>query len=484
MNKRRIDALPLGLAIIALAVSVFAVWRTETENDRRMVDPDRLLEQAEPGTVDGEPGITLPPDELQNLLDTILSVQQQAENAANSADVVLSFIEGGSILLGALIAIAVLAFGASIQDIRSQIDESVNDAETRLQASEQRMQELYGNIQAQIQTSIDQAQARLHASEDQMGELTQRIEKSIQETEEAVGGLHMIVDQAVESAKRDAEDAFRVLSLLLLAEQQVRARNRQTAIATLEEAHSIDPNNQTTNYLLGYLYVGRKNFDTAIRHLQMALDVDPNFPPALAAMGLAQRRIGDREKDDMQQRQYYASAELNLSKALSADASLIDADNESYFGTLGGLYRRQGRNQDALKAYESAVQVTPNNSYPVGNLATLYKKLGHEEQAQHMYERATEIAEAILDDNPGDTWARLDLAQALLVRGQKRKALEQYKNVIGRVSESSPLEVALNGLEFLTDAPTPIDGLGEAKTLLRAAIPDEDLNDDIRPTRI
>ncbi len=483
MNRRWIESLPLGLAILALAVSVFALWRTEDENSRRLVDPNEMRQAAEIREVDGQPQIALPPDELQGLFNNILEVQQQAENAANSADVVLSFIEGGSILLGALIAIAVLAFGASIQDVRTQINNSVKDAETRLQSSEQRMQELYSNIQQQTQSSIDNAEARLQSSEARMQVLNQRIEQSIQETEGAVEGLHSIVNQAVDSAKQEAEDAFRVLSLLLLAEQQVRARNRQTAIATLEEAHSIDPNNQTTNYLLGYLYVGRKDFDSAIKHLQMALDVDPNFAPALAAMGLAQRRMGDREKDDMQRRQYWASAELNLSKALSGDPSLIDADNESYFGTLGGLYRRQGRNEDALKAYESAVEVTPNNSYPVGNLAMLYKKLGHEEQAQHMYERSTEIAEAILDDQPGDTWARLDLAQALLVRGQKRRALEQYKNVIGRVSESSPLEAALSGLEFLSDVPQKIDGLEEAQKLLRAAIPEEDLHDDIHPTR-
>ncbi|HLA43841.1 MAG TPA: tetratricopeptide repeat protein, partial [Aggregatilineales bacterium] len=149
---------------------------------------------------------------------------------------------------------------------------------------------------------------------------------------------------------------------------------------------------------------------------------------------------------------------------------LIDADNESYFGTLGGLYRRQGRNEDALKAYEMAVKITPNNSYPVGNLATLYKKLDYEEKARHMYQRAIEISEAILDDHPGDTWARLDLAQAFLIVGEKDKALAQYQNVIERLNESGPLETALSGLGFLADSPHHVEGIEDAMFTLKEAI--------------
>jgi tetratricopeptide (TPR) repeat protein len=469
--KRLITGLPLGLSIVAMAIAGGALYFSLQPEEPNTL---RLDEGGETSEVEaGERSITLDALDAAALLDRTERIQEEARNASNAANVILGFIESGSILLGALIALAVVVFGLSIQEVRNRLDTSIVDAQSRLKTTEDRLEDLVKDIQAQVAASIQGGELRLLANEDRMKGLQDRIAASIDETDSTVRNLHSIVHEAVESAKTEAENAFRVLSLLLLAEQQVRARNRTTALATLEEAYQIDPNNQITNYLLGYLYVGRKDFDKAVDHLEQALKIDANFAPALAAMGLAQRRMGDamtEPEDEMKKRQLWAQAELNLNKALEADPSLIDADNESYFGSLGGLYRRQGRNQDALKAYESAVKVTPTSSYPVGNLATLYKKLGYDDDAGRMYERATEISEAILDDHPGDTWARLDLAQALLVRGDTQHAMEQYRNVIDRINEPGPLESAYSGLRFLMDAPTPISGLVEAMNLLTQSI--------------
>jgi tetratricopeptide (TPR) repeat protein len=473
MTRRQIvKNWPLGLSILALIFAFGAFWFEFNRDVTTQIVLDIEGDQIE---LTEENSYAIPLDDaLQEQLADMDRVTQDAQSAARSADFVLGFLEGGSILLAALVGVAVVVFGSSIQDVRSQLDASVSEADKRLSTTEKRMEDLVETMQQRVSASLIEGEARFQANEERneqrVGELTARIEDSIKDTEATIQNLHGIVNEAVNSAKEDAEKSFRVLSLLLLAEQQVRARNRKTAISTLEEAYGLDPSHQTTNYLLGYLYVGRKDFNLAIDHLERALQFDPTFAPALAAMGLAQRRMGDAEMDDMRRRQMWAQAELNLSKALEADPTLIDADNESYFGTLGGLYRRQGRNEEALRAYEDAVKITPNNSYPVANLAVLYKKLDHEEEAQRMYERAIEISEAILDDHPGDTWARLDLALAFLVTGQSKKAFEQYRNVIGRVAETSPLEAGLSVLKFLSDAHTPIEGLGQAMQMLQDAI--------------
>ena len=471
MLKRIVDLLPLGLSVLALTFAIGVGLSEITRETTRTIVIDASGTSTELNDDDAIV-VTIEEEELRDVLNEIKDVKNEAEGAARSADVVLSFLEGGSILLGALVALAVVAFGASVQDVRSRLDKSIGEADNRLQASEARMEELADTMRHQVEDALQGGLSQLRETESQMTMLTAQVKSSIKDTEETVTGLHAIVNDAVEGAKRDAESSFRVLSLLLLAEQQVRARNRKTAINTLEEAYELDPNNQTTNYLLGYLYIGRKDFNLAIQKLERALRIDPDFAPALAAMGLAQRRMGDTEQDTMKRRQLWSQAEFNLNKALEADPTLIDADNESYFGTLGGLYRRQGRDMDALQAYEDAVKITPNNSYPVGNLAMLYKKFDNEDGAQRMYDRAIEIAEAILDDHPGDTWARLDLAQSLLVNGQKRKALEQYRNVIERLTESGPLEAAYSGLEFLADVPHPIDGIQDAMKLVNDAITD------------
>src|SRR5690606_32366636 len=120
-----------------------------------------------------------------------------------------------------------------------------------------------------------------------------------------------------------------------------------------------------TNYLLGYLYTLRKRFDDAIVRLEHALKQDADFAPAIAALGLALRRKGDAmqaPEQSAERARLYAEAESKLLRALDLDERLIDAEGESYYGTLGGLYRRQQRYQAALEAYEKAHTVTPNAS--------------------------------------------------------------------------------------------------------------------------
>ena len=263
MLRTIVDRLPLGLSVMALLFAFGGlIFNLNTDQTKTFIVDASGTQIA----LDDEDSIVVPldPETFSKTLAEIEEIKDDAQDAASAADFVLGFLEGGSILLGALVAIAVIAFGASIQEVRSRLDETVAEADKRLDSSENRMEDLVEKIQKQVQLSIDTGERRLQASESRMEELTGRIEGSIRETEKTVLGLHEIVHNAVEGAKRDAENSFRVLSLLLLAEQQVRARNRLTAISTLQEAFQIDPTNQTTNYLLGYLYVGRKQFDTAI----------------------------------------------------------------------------------------------------------------------------------------------------------------------------------------------------------------------------
>ncbi|NJL94657.1 MAG: tetratricopeptide repeat protein [Anaerolineae bacterium] len=233
----------------------------------------------------------------------------------------------------------------------------------------------------------------------------------------------------------------------------------------------LDPENQTTNYLLGYLYTGHKRFSEALSHLDRALERNPNFAPGLAAKGLVQSRLADLESENEMRRNHLrAQAEANLTRALEMDSRLLDADGESYFGTLGGVYRRQGRWEDAARAYERAVEVTPNNSYPVGNLATVYKRLGRETEAQDIYRKVIRLAAEALEDRPTDIWKRFDLAQALLVIGEPERGLQEYRRGFDYLYAPGPLESALGGLRALQAMPNPPEGLAEGIALLEAEI--------------
>ena len=440
MIKFIVDRLPIVLSMFALPISVIALIWALNAGDKQVYEPGSIVLDSEDGR---------PAENIQRALE-------RSEENNDSIGTVLSLLEVGLGLLGAIIATAAVIFTINLRDIRADLEGQAN-------ANEKQVEQRLSLRENELTVMGNQIQSMANTTKEQITELSDS-------TRGQLDFLKNLIHQELDDARQRAENSFKVLSQQLLAEQQVRSRNYKTAIETLEEAYVLEPDNQTTNYLLGYLYTARRQFGDAMEHLNQALATSPDFAPALAALGLAQRRMGDKVNDIDERNEQWAEAEINLLRALKTDSNLLDADGESYYGTLGGLYRRQNRHEDALHAYQHAVNVTPQASYPAGNLAILYKYTGRDDEALEAYVRVEEIAETILDDNPSDHWARLDLAQALLVQGRLDEAMREYKNLVMRQPPMGALDTGASSLEFLSQAPTPINGVEEAIQVLKEAL--------------
>lgn len=442
------DKLPLGLAILSLPISIVALILALSVDN-----PTNIYES---GSLTGE-----------ETARTAAQALERAEQNNETVDTVLGLLEVGLGLLAGIAGVAAIVFTVNLRDIRS-------DLEQRAEANETHVQDQLAATQAQVEQRLSQRERELNSLGTQLREVADTTRHEITQlssnTSQQITHLTQLIERKLDEARQEAENAFKVLSLQLLAEQQVRARNYKTAIQTLEEAYSLDNTNQTTNYLLGYLYTTRRRYEEARDYLHQALEISPDFAPALAALGLVQRRMGDREENIERRNALWAKAEANLLRALEIDPNMVDADGESYYGTLGGLYRRQNRLGDALHAYQQAVSVTPQSSYPAGNLAVLYKVTGRDAEADEMFARVQEIAETILKDNPSDHWTRLDLGQALLAQNKTEDALREYRQLLFRDPPLATLDIGANGLEFLRQSPTPIPGLEEAIALLRDSL--------------
>jgi len=393
----------LTVTIVAVGLAALALF-VALRNDRRVIlqaDEDVSVVEAE-------------------------AILARATEATAFADSILSFLEGAAVVVGAGLTIGAWMLRNSIQNQIEANRDFVEQAEQRFEERQRRLDEMEASLQKRHQELVDR-------------------------TSQEIANVH-----------RQARDSFRVLSLLVLAEQQVRAHNLDTALRTLEAAYQLDPENQATNYLLGYLFITRKQFDAAIERLECALKMESDFAPAIAALGLALRRKGDSlngEDRFTEQDRLWAQAETRLLEALELDARLTDADGQSYYGTLGGLYRRQRRYDAAIRAYEQAQAITPNSSYPVSNLATLYKHQGRDAESARYFEMVLKIAEQQLDDDPRDYWARADYAQAKLVLGDPDSAANEMRAVLEQVQERGVLETIRSGLQFLAESPHPPEGL-------------------------
>lgn len=299
--------------------------------------------------------------------------------------------------------------------------------------------------------------------------LVERLASAAQEAEDIQQAVQQTHAEEMKELRERADRAIRALSLLQLGENQFRSGNFDEAHATYVDAHALDPDSQSVNYFLGELYLMKRDLEQAIAHLDKALEAESDFGPAVAAKGYALRLLGERADDPERRHMLYAEAESLLRRALRNRPSLRNAEGEAFYGTLGGLYRRQNRLHEAIAAYEKAEHVTPHHSYPVINLAFLHTMLGNTEMADTYFGRSRGLALRRLDDNPFDYWARLDLAFAQLHGDEVDDALATFKQAIDHVPSTGPLESALDTLNSLREAPAPFPGLDKAAALLESA---------------
>lgn len=177
--------------------------------------------------------------------------------------------------------------------------------------------------------------------------------------------------------------------------------------------------------------------------LRRALAISPDFPPAKAALGYTIRRMGERLEPGAARNEKMAQAEQLLLSALQASARLVDEDGESWWGSLGGLYKRQGRIDDAIDAYMRAAEDTPRSSYPFNNLALLYIEKGDVAGMRRMFRRVEKLADAKVRAEVENYWAYADLVAARAAIGNApgaQAALEVMLEITPQDSDN-PLDL-------------------------------------------
>ncbi len=348
----------------------------------------------------------------QAILDAANKASEDADRAANAVNLILSFIQVAGLIGGLLAALFAAAGFRTITEYRSELTKA--------------------------RAELDEMRAQLRAD--------------------------------TEAVRSQGDRAIRALALMQLGEQQLETKNNKAALRIYKEAYDLDPNNRATNYFLGELYVQERDLENGIEHLQRALASGADYAPAEAALAYALRLQGDEAQDVSERNQLYAEAEARFLKALRADPAVRDINGESVFAVLGGLYKRQGRLEDAIRCYQQAEKVTPQTSYPVINLAQLYFQQGKTDLAEAYFKRSRTISGRMLDGNPFDYWARFDFITALIALNQPDEARRNLDLVLGQVQNTRPLEIFLGDLTRLKESPHPPAAIDQFIAPLQQAI--------------
>jgi tetratricopeptide (TPR) repeat protein len=289
---------------------------------------------------------------------------------------------------------------------------------------------------ASAQSELTAARERF---EREFGDMRERYEMLVSEKEAEL-------NQVRQQLERNADKANLALSLLSVGESQYKSQDFAGAIDIYERALELDEDNPIIHYRLGYVYTQSGNLEQARQALTRALDIEAGFPPALAALGYVYRRIGEKMEVGIERDMMLNQAESKLLEALNLSPKLVDDDGESWWGSLGGLYRRRGQIGEAIEAYRQAAKVTPKSSYAFANLALLYMQQNNREAMIDTYKRVEQLAGGEVQADVDNYWAYADLLTAKLALGKYNEVESVLASVFQTVPTDSPY-----ALELLVD---------------------------------
>jgi serine/threonine protein kinase len=190
-----------------------------------------------------------------------------------------------------------------------------------------------------------------------------------------------------------------------------------------EQAINIDPSygrayaglSDCCAYL--YMNVGRNpaDLERAMQAAEAALKVTPDMAEAHSSLGTALSLLGR-----------HAEAEAAFQQAIALNPNLFEAH---YFYARDSF--AQGKLDQAIREYEEASRVRPEDYQSPLLVAQSYEDLGHPDLAKMSRLRGVAIAEAHLKMTPDDARALYMGANGLVALGEIEKGLEWATRAVG-----------------------------------------------------
>jgi tetratricopeptide (TPR) repeat protein len=302
-----------------------------------------------------------------------------------------------------------------------------------------------------------------------------RFESAIVQREAELNVMRKELEQEVQDDRQRTADALLANALIPLGERQYKTSDYKGALSTYERALELDPLNPVINQRLGYVYTQTGDLEKAKMHYERAIEREKDFAPALAGLGYVYRRFGENVGAELNKGSFTEDIRLHrtierdqmlnrsedlLLQALDLSPKLVDDDGESYWGILGGLYKRRGQIDQAIDAYKKVTEVTPQSSYGYGNLALLYQKKNDRAAMIKTYERVEQIASKEAVAEAGNFWGYSDLIVSSFATGK----MEQAKNALPIAISIAPIDSPYM-LQGLTDTLRELENFLEAEKL-------------------
>jgi len=186
-------------------------------------------------------------------------------------------------------------------------------------------------------------------------------------------------------------------------------KNNQ-AVEMLREAVRLDPNSPDYHYFLGVGYIDEKKLSAAEHELRRAVELQPEYHEAYFRLGVVydQQKKFDKFEKCMQKvvelnpgnasalnylAYTYADRNIKLEKALELvnKALVLEPGIGAYIDTLGWVYFRMGRKEDALR--ELLLSAEKEKDFTVyGHIGDVYYSMNQYESAYEWWQKAVSCA--------------------------------------------------------------------------------------------
>lgn len=230
------------------------------------------------------------------------------------------------------------------------------------------------------------------------------------------------------------QSADEVDNLLLEAKRSMRNNDLAGALNWYKKVIAIQPNG-TRFQEYGLILKSMERWADAAHAFETATKLSPQYGEAWRELGIVQNRIYKQSR----------TAETPSGEDALKMAIQLNPDDFDALASLGGIYKRQGRKEEAIEMYSRSLTVSHGHSYPLLNLIIM-QVMDHgvssitSEQRKYMRRAAMSLKRQIADTPVYNApWCYFDLSTIYL-----------FENNANAVTVLEEMQVLANDSEYQT----------------------------------
>lgn len=217
-------------------------------------------------------------------------------------------------------------------------------------------------------------------------------------------------------------------TIIKLYKTPLNTSQHDKAINLLNKELEVKAMHPRIHYLLGAVYFDKGDTASAIQSFQESLRLDPNYQIA------AQKLLQTYQKTD----NHTLAIELLENRLVRPDKQKTQRDSAVSYNHLGVLHYRKGDTEDAIQAFEKALELSPHDKPAKRNLYSLFLQKALNAVTTKSLDNAEIYIERLLGLEPENATTFQLLGKGYAQIGEITKAIDYYQKSLKYNPDDKP----------------------------------------------